>query len=186
MKLLGALKMFLPKETSEAIKLVQNSKVFNSMLMAWALKKLCVMSLGFCVPELPMFLSELLLANFGLIGGVSGSFLRAVRGTGEQWTLAGDMEQGSGLLGGLSELSVDWRELDAAMAPRDLWSWGEDLDDREGDGDWCWQGDNVLWDRLLPLSQLLLCSENRRHEKKLGLEFLNDGELGGLGNFAGL
>ena len=69
------------------------------------------MSLGFCVPELPMFLSTVLaplLANFVLIGGVSGSFLLCgVRGAGEQWTLAGDREQGSGLLGGLSELSVE-------------------------------------------------------------------------------
>ena len=77
------------------------------------------------VPELPMFLSWLApLANFGLIGGVSGSFLldTGVRGTGEQRTLAGDMEQGSGLLGGLSELSVDCSELEAAMAPSDLCS----------------------------------------------------------------
>ena len=33
---------------------------------------------------------------------------------------------------------------------------------------------------------VLDCSEKRRHEKKLGLEFLNDGELGGLGSLAGL
>ena len=89
-------------------------------------------------------------------------------------------EHGSGLLGGLSELSVDCNEFDA---PRERCSWGEDMEESDGDGDLCWEGDSVL--ESLAVS-VLDCSEKRRHEKKLGLVFLNDGELGGLGSLAGL
>ena len=97
----------------------------------------------------------------------------------------------SGLLGGLSVLSVDWSEVEA---PRDLWSWGDDLEDEEkqGEGDLC-EGDTDIGDKVLEaaVSVILLevCSEKRLAEKKLGFEFLKQGELGGtggLGSLAGL
>ena len=81
----------------------------------------------------------------------------------------------------------------------DLWSCGEDLeeDENEGDGDlWVLDGetdigDNVLDEAVAESVTLLLgfCSENLLEEKKLGLEFLKQGEFGGtggLGSLAGL
>ena len=84
---------------------------------------------------------------------------------------------------------MDWRERG---------SWGEDLEEegKEGEGDFCVpEGDTECGESVLELtgSEVTdlqpLCSENLRAEKKLGLEFLKQGELGGtggLGSLAGL
>ena len=114
--------------------------------------------------------------------GVSGSFLLFA------WPWPpGEEKGGSGLLGGLSQLSADWSETEP---PWERGSWGEDLEDevKEGEGDFCAaEGDTECGDSVLELtvSEVTdlqpLCSENLLAEKKLGFEFLKQGELGGTG-----
>ena len=135
-----------------------------------------------------LLLPVLLVADTFLVG-VSGSFLR-LAGPELDTAGAGAGETQSGLFGGLSSLSADCSE--AETEPRERGSCGdlEDTEEKEGEGDLCAPedtgdteaGDNVRGaagsEQLFPP----LCSENRRvFAKKLGLEFLKQGELGGTG-----
>ena len=134
----------------------------------------------------PQLLGLLLLVVDTFLVGVSGSFLRfagpeldtAGAGAG-----AGDTQ--SGLFGGLSSLSADCSEADTE--PRERGSCGdlEDTEEKDGEGDLC--GDTEAGESVRGAAgseQLFppLCSENRRvFAKKLGLEFLKQGEAGGTG-----
>ena len=123
--------------------------------------------------------------------GVSGSFLRLAGpelDTAGAGAGAGDTQ--SGLFGGLSSLSADCSE--AETEPRERGSCGdlEDTEEKEGEGDLCAPedtGDTEAGESVRGAAgseQLFppLCSENRRvFAKKLGLEFLKQGELGGTG-----
>ena len=138
----------------------------------------------------PLLLLLLLVADTFLVG-VSGSFLRLAGpelDTAGAGAGAGDTQ--SGLLGGLSSLSADCSE--AETEPRERGSCGdlEDTEEKEGEGDLCAPedtGDTEAGESVRGAAgseQLFppLCSENRRvFAKKLGLEFLKQGELGGTG-----
>ena len=134
--------------------------------------------------------APLVLLDIFCFVGVSGSFLLFA------WPWPpGEEKGGSGLFGGLSQLSADWS---GTEPPWERGSWGEDLEDevKEGEGDFCAaEGDTECGDSVLELtvSEVTdlqpLCSENLLAEKKLGFEFLKQGELGGtggLGSLAGL
>ena len=128
----------------------------------------------------------LLLVVDTFLVGVSGSFLRLAGpelDTAGAGAGAGDTQ--SGLFGGLSSLSADCSE--AETEPRERGSCGdlEDTEEKDGEGDLC--GDTEAGESVRGAAgseQLLppLCSENRRvFAKKLGLEFLKQGEAGGTG-----
>ena len=134
----------------------------------------------------PLLVLLLLLVQDTFLVGVSGSFLRLAGpelDTAGAGAGAGDTQ--SGLFGGLSSLSADCSEADTE--PRERGSCGdlEDTEEKDGEGDLC--GDTEAGESVRGAAgseQLFppLCSENRRvFAKKLGLEFLKQGEAGGTG-----
>ena len=137
--------------------------------------------------------APLVLLDIFCFVGVSGSFLLFAwpwppgEEKGASRGPPGEEKGGSGLFGGLSQLSADWSDTEP---PWERGSCGEDLEDevKEGEGDFCAaEGDTECGDSVLELtvSEVTalqpLCSENLLAEKKLGFEFLKQGELGGTG-----